>query len=342
MSITVLSVARRAAATIFIVTASATATAFAQAPTLAVSQTNVVPGSSVTATVTGPANEYFAVVGSSVGAGGSYAGQPLAVGADYVVVVRGTLDGTGHAVVSLTPPFLMSVLDRAYFQAATSSSPLFTTLALSSGVVLRNNDLVSGLTGATGPAGPMGPSGTTGAMGPAGPIGPAGPAGLTGIAGPAGVAGAAGAAGPTGLPGVGFRTDCADTNIAVWDSGLSQWVCSSTLANLTAALTALTARVASLEDPVDLYLNSLDFGSQFQVGTSFAVQGNNGGNACIFGAFPLVLQVFGSDNNAGYPGGRVLAYDFNGSAFIDVSGSIPVNTVQVLARCASGRPYVVK
>lgn len=169
--------------------------AAAQAPAIAVSQTNVVPGTSVTVTVDGVAGQNYAIIGSLVGFGGTYAGQALSVGADYVVVFQGVLDANGRAVAPFTPPFLGSVIDRVYIQAATSPSPNFQPTALSAGVVLRNNDLVSGLTGAVGPAGPTGPAGATGLAGPAGSAGPAG------IAGPVGAIGATGAVGPTGPVG---------------------------------------------------------------------------------------------------------------------------------------------
>ncbi|MEZ5294403.1 MAG: hypothetical protein R2745_25210 [Vicinamibacterales bacterium] len=151
---------------------------------LSASHANVTPGASVTLTVTGRPGEAFAVLGSSVNAGLSYAGQALALGPDFSVIASGVLDGGGRADVAFHPPFVGTTLDRYYVQAATSPSPAFSPLSLSPGLVLRNADLVSGL---SGPAGPAGPAGPQGAMGPAGPQGATGPAGPTGPQGPAGL-----------------------------------------------------------------------------------------------------------------------------------------------------------
>jgi hypothetical protein len=205
--------------------------AFAQSTQLNLSQSVVTPGALVSATVVGPPGHYFVVLGSTVGAGLTFAGQNLAIGSEYAVVASGQLDGAGLAVVSGVPPFLFTTLDRYYLQAVTSESPTFVPAALSPGRILRNADLVVGLSGppgpagptgsqgpagsqgqlglpgATGPAGPIGPVGAVGPMGPAGaegPIGatgPAGPVGATGPTGPAGLAGAIGPIGPIGLTG---------------------------------------------------------------------------------------------------------------------------------------------
>ena len=173
--------------------------------TLTVSPDVAPPGATVTATVTGPPGQFYAIIGSAVGAGLSYGGIALGVGADFVILSQGVLDGTGAVSVGVQPPFRGSVLDRYYLQAATSSSPIFIPLSVSPGRVVRNGDLI---TVTTGPPGPPGPTGAIGAMGPAGPpgpmgaTGPAGPAGATGPAGGAGVTGATGPPGATGSPGV--------------------------------------------------------------------------------------------------------------------------------------------
>ena len=181
--------------------------------TLSVSADVVTPGSPITATVTGPPGQFYAIIGSSVGSGISYGGVALGVGLDFAILAQGVLDGTGSVSVPLTPPFRGSVLDRYYLQAATSSSPAFIPLSVSAGRVLRNGDLVSGLTGPAGPpgpTGPIGPAGLAGSIGPIGPAGPTGPAGIsgaigstgpTGQTGPPGTAGAAGATGPLGPTG---------------------------------------------------------------------------------------------------------------------------------------------
>lgn len=188
--------ARAAVVTAWVVSLTA-ATASAQT-SLAASTRNVRPGNGVVLTVNGPPGHQFAVIGSTVGAGLAYAGVALAVGTDLAIVATGALDGTGTAVVSFVPPFLFSTLDRYYLQAVTSPSAAFVPLSASAGLVLRNDDLLSGVTGAPGPAGPSGP---TGPQGPAGPQGTPGPPGATGSQGPPGATGAPGATGPQGPAG---------------------------------------------------------------------------------------------------------------------------------------------
>jgi hypothetical protein len=53
---------------------------------LDVSSDVVAPGSAVTATVTGPPGQFYALIGSSVGSGMSYGGVALGVGADFVIL----------------------------------------------------------------------------------------------------------------------------------------------------------------------------------------------------------------------------------------------------------------
>jgi len=201
----------------FVLSLSLVRTAAAQPPTLAASSTIVAPGVSVNVTITGVPGRFFAVIGSATNAGFNYGGVPLAVGADVVVLSQGVLDGTGTAVVSITPPFLGTTHDRYYLQAATSASPSFIPLEASAGIVLRNQDLVSGL---IGPAGPEGPQGIPGSIGPAGPAGPVGPAGPQGPMGLQGVQGAQGPQGVPGTPGSNFTVAAvvnADGSI-VWKS----------------------------------------------------------------------------------------------------------------------------
>src|SRR5262245_13811051 len=75
-------------------------------PSLTVSSDTVAPGASVTATVTGVPGQAFALIGSSMGAGFSHGGVPLKVGPDVAILILSTLDGTGQAQVTVTPPFL--------------------------------------------------------------------------------------------------------------------------------------------------------------------------------------------------------------------------------------------
>lgn len=155
-------------------------------PSIAVSTTVAAPGQAVTVTVTGGPGQHFAVIGSSVNGGLSFGGVALGVGTDVTVFGTGNLDGSGQAVVPVTPPFSGTIFDRYYIQAATSLSPTFIPLAVSPVAVIRNGELLTGLTGPAGPPGAPGPPGgigatgspgPPGAMGLPGPIGPPGPQG---------------------------------------------------------------------------------------------------------------------------------------------------------------------
>ncbi len=151
-------------------------------------------------TVTGTPGHYFAIVGSTTGAGFSYAGVQFAVGPDVVILAMGNLDGSGRAVVNVVPPFVGSSLDRYYIQAVTSTVPNFVPLQVAPGNVVVNGDLAGlAASGLVGPAGPTGPAGAQGPAGPAGATGAAGPQGPAGSQGPAGAVGAVGPAGPDGV-----------------------------------------------------------------------------------------------------------------------------------------------
>lgn len=186
-------------------------------PTLALSADTVAPGASVTATIAGTPGQQWALLGSAVNAGVAYAGVNLSVGPDFVILGTGVMPGTGQVVVTVTPPFVGTVFDRYYLQAASSPSAAFVPLAVSAGAVVRNRDLVpvqSGLVGPPGPAGPAGPAGPTGAAGPPGPPGPQGLQGLQGIQGVQGPQGNTGPQGPAGTFVVPAPTEWAfdDTN----------------------------------------------------------------------------------------------------------------------------------
>jgi hypothetical protein len=176
-------------------------------PQLSLAQDIVTPGVPVAATITGAPGRLYALVGSSTGAGLTHAGVALSLGPDYAILAMGTLDGTGQAVVAVTPPFLFTTLDRYYVQAVTSTSPAFIPLEVSPGRILRNaHVLLPASAGPTGPTGPVGPTGPAGATGPPGPTGPTGPTGVgltgaTGATGPPGPPGPPGATGPIGPPG---------------------------------------------------------------------------------------------------------------------------------------------
>jgi len=150
-------------------------------PQISMSSSVVAPDESVAVTITGQPGAYYALLGSSVNSGVSFAGVRLKLGRDVVNLATGTLGGDGQATVSIVPPFLGTVLDRYYIQAVASFSPQFDPLEASAVAVIRNDDLVTGLEGPPGPEGPAGPAGPTG---PQGPAGPTGPQGFTGPRGP--------------------------------------------------------------------------------------------------------------------------------------------------------------
>lgn len=119
--------------------------AAAAQPVLTVAAVAVPPGSPVAVTVTGVPGRHFAVIGSAVNAGLSHGGVALAVGTDVAILASGILNGTGSAVVPVTPPFVGTTLDRYYLQAVTSPSPAFEPLEASAGRVLRNRDSATGI-----------------------------------------------------------------------------------------------------------------------------------------------------------------------------------------------------
>jgi collagen triple helix repeat protein len=171
---------KRSAVFTFLASCLVAASASAQ-PQVSLSSTVVTPGESVAITISGTPGAFFALLGSNVDNGESFAGEHLKLGRDVAILATGTLDGTGQATLNIKPPFLGAVLDRFYFQAATSFSSKFDTLESSASAIVRNGDLVKGL---EGPPGPQGPAGPAGAVGAAGPAGPAGAQGLTGARGP--------------------------------------------------------------------------------------------------------------------------------------------------------------
>jgi hypothetical protein len=124
----------------FITTCLTAGAAFAQ-PQISISPTSVVPSQSVTVTVTGTPGQFYAVIGSSVNSGVSYAGVALGVGSDFRIHATGTLNSSGQAIVSFAPPFQGTTLDRYYVQAGTSPSSSFNPLQVSASIPVRNADL---------------------------------------------------------------------------------------------------------------------------------------------------------------------------------------------------------
>src|SRR5690348_12127514 len=78
-------------------------------PTLSLSATVVAPGNPVIVSVSGTPGAFYALLGSSVDSGGSFSRENLKVKGDVAVIATGTLDGGGHATVSIVPPFLGTV-----------------------------------------------------------------------------------------------------------------------------------------------------------------------------------------------------------------------------------------
>ena len=146
----------------------------------------VTPGVAVAVTIAGPPGQYYALLGSTVGAGLTHAGVNLAIGTEFAILASGVIDGTGQVVVSGMPPFLFTTLDRYYLQAVASPSPGYAPLQASPGLVLRNAHLVGSLVGppgAPGIQGPPGLQGIPGTMGLQGPPGPPGPPGTQALFG---------------------------------------------------------------------------------------------------------------------------------------------------------------
>jgi len=184
-------------------------TAASAQPQISLPTTIVSPGESVTAAVTGTPGEFYAVLGSSVNGGFTYAGVALGVGTDVVILAQGVLGGSGQASVDVVPPFNGTLLDRYYLQAVTSTASNFVPPQPSQVRVVRNGDLVLDVPGTVGPEGPPGrpgPAGATGPVGPQGEPGPQGPAGPQGPVGPAGPLGPSGPQGPAGTTNVRVRT----------------------------------------------------------------------------------------------------------------------------------------
>lgn len=182
--------------------------ASAQTIQLSVPEDIVTPGVAIPVTVIGPARHFFAIAGSSTGAGYRYGGVNLPVGPDVVVFHVGLLDDAGRAVVNVIPPFVGTSLDRYYLMAAWSTNGTFIPLTSSSHIIVRNGDLLRSVAGPQGPPGPVGPTGPTGpigltgAPGPQGAPGPIGPTGATGSIGLTGPQGLQGVPGPTGAQGL--------------------------------------------------------------------------------------------------------------------------------------------
>jgi hypothetical protein len=140
-----------------LVSASAT-----QAQTLSVPASAVAPGGSVSVTVTGTAGENYALVGSETSSGLTFNGVSFALGTVFQVLSVGVLDGTGRAVVSVTPPF--PARDRYYLQGLTSASAGFIPFSLTPSLPLLSSEVTRLLQAVGG--GVNGPNGVGFALSP--------------------------------------------------------------------------------------------------------------------------------------------------------------------------------
>jgi len=104
---------------------------------MSLSTVSVAPGASVTVTVTGAAGAQFAVIGSAVGSGFTYAGVNLSVGTDVAILSVGAIPGGGSAAVAVTPQFAAR---EQYFLQAVVSTDGFATITPTNGtpVMLRD------------------------------------------------------------------------------------------------------------------------------------------------------------------------------------------------------------
>jgi hypothetical protein len=109
--------------------------AIAQPTVLSVNNQWVAPDETIRVTVSAAPHSTFGVIASGVGSGGVFAGVPLEVGADYVIIASGVLDATGRTTISYTPRFTTDGPERLYLQAGSFASAM---LSLSSGIVLSN------------------------------------------------------------------------------------------------------------------------------------------------------------------------------------------------------------
>ncbi len=99
---------------------------------LMVAPASVGAGQTLTWTVQGAANQFFAIEFSRQNSGATLAGQPLALGPDFGLVTVGRLDAAGRGSFSLAvPPGTSS--GTYHFQAATAADAGFSLFLLSNG-----------------------------------------------------------------------------------------------------------------------------------------------------------------------------------------------------------------
>jgi len=106
-------------------------------PSMSLSTLSVAPGASVTVTVNGAAGAQYAVIGSAVGSGFTYAGVNLSVGTDVAVLGIGTIPGSGSATAVVTPQFAAR---EQYFLQAVVSTDGFATITPTNGTPVMHRD----------------------------------------------------------------------------------------------------------------------------------------------------------------------------------------------------------
>jgi hypothetical protein len=106
-------------------------------PVLQVTPTEVPSGATVTATITAPGGNYYALVGSSRDSGLVYGGVALGVGTDVRIIATGVIGPGGSVDVPFAPP-LVAGQDVYFLLAVISPVPSFLPPSPSGTVALRH------------------------------------------------------------------------------------------------------------------------------------------------------------------------------------------------------------
>ena len=117
-----------------------TAGAASAQPFLVVTPTEVPSGTTVSATITAPGVNYYALVGSTRDSGLVYGGVALGVGTDVAILATGVIGPGGSVTVSVTPP-LGAGLDVYHLLAVIAPTPNFLPPTPSATIALRPRGL---------------------------------------------------------------------------------------------------------------------------------------------------------------------------------------------------------
>jgi hypothetical protein len=109
-------------------------------PQLTVAPTEVPSGGAVTATITAPGGNFYALVGSTRDSGLVYGGVALGIGTDVAIIASGVIGPGGSVAVPFTPP-LGAGQDVYFLLAVISPAPNFLPPSQSSTVALRPRGL---------------------------------------------------------------------------------------------------------------------------------------------------------------------------------------------------------